>query len=128
MSKVTAGIMRINQELDKISGLDGIVADKIGQLEIYVKSMVEDILDNHSEASIFNYWGNDKSAVSNILDEFEKEPPIEEIAVKGNVIITKEYLDGETNLRTKYQIIKYNGAFYFSEFDDKGYTMFKKIR
>ena len=29
MSKVTEGIMRINQELDKISELDGIVADKI---------------------------------------------------------------------------------------------------
>lgn len=45
MSKVTAGIMKINQELDKISGLDGIVADKIGQLEVYVKSMVSRILD-----------------------------------------------------------------------------------
>ena len=128
MSKVTAGIMRINQELDKISGLDGIVADKIEQLEIYVKSMVEDILDNHSEASIFNHWGNDKSDLSNVLDEYENEPPIEEIVVKGNVVVAKEYLDGETNLRTKYQIIKYNGAFYFSEFDDNGYTMFKKIR
>lgn len=121
MSKVTAGIMRINQELDKISGLDGIVADKIEQLEVYVKSMVEDILDNHSEA-------NDKSALSNVLDEFEKVPQIEEIVVKGNMIIAKEYLYGETNLHTKYQIIKYNGAFYFSEFDDKGYTLFKRIR
>lgn len=54
MSKVTAGIMRINQELDKISGLDGIVVDKIAKLETEVKEMVSDILENHSEASIFN--------------------------------------------------------------------------
>ncbi len=126
MSKVTAGIMRINQELDKISGLDGIVADRIVELEAQVKEMVSDILANHSEASVFNYWGNDKSGLSNELDEIEKEPL--EIVLKGDVIISKEYLDGETNLHTKYQIIKYNGAFYFSEFDDKGYTMFKKIR
>lgn len=57
MSKVTAGIMRINQELDKISGLDGIVADKIAELEIKVKEMVSDILENHSEANVFNYDG-----------------------------------------------------------------------
>lgn len=57
MSRVTAGIMRINKELDKISGLDGIVADRIEELEKQVKEMVVDILDNHSEASIFNYEG-----------------------------------------------------------------------
>ena len=58
MSRVTAGIMRINQELDKISGLDGIVADKIEMLEKQIKIMVSDILENHSEASIFNYFGS----------------------------------------------------------------------
>ena len=57
MSRTTKGIMKINQELDKISGLDGIVADKIEELEKTVKSMVSDILENHSEASVFNYWG-----------------------------------------------------------------------
>lgn len=57
MSRTTAGIMRINQELDKISGLDGIVADKIEILEKEVKKMVSDILKNHSEASIFDYDG-----------------------------------------------------------------------
>lgn len=61
MSRTTAGIMRINQELDKISGLDGIVADKIEELEKEIKIMVSDILENHSEASLFNYWGNSKS-------------------------------------------------------------------
>lgn len=58
MSRTTAGIMRINQELDKISGLDGIVADKIEALEKQVKSMVFDILENHPEASMFDYCGN----------------------------------------------------------------------
>ncbi len=37
MSRTTVGIMRINQELDKISGLDGIVSDKIE--EFYVKKI-----------------------------------------------------------------------------------------
>lgn len=58
MSKVTAGINRINQELDKISGMDGIAADKIAELETYVKEMVSDLLEYHSEANVFNYDGN----------------------------------------------------------------------
>lgn len=57
MSRVTASIMRMNKELDKISGLDGIVADKMEDLEQQVKKTVSDILENHSEASIFNYEG-----------------------------------------------------------------------
>jgi hypothetical protein len=59
MSRTTAGIMRISQELDKISGLDGIVADKIETLEKQVKAMVSDILETHSEASVFNYYGDE---------------------------------------------------------------------
>lgn len=57
MSRTTASIWRISQELDKISGLDGIVADKVEQKEMEIKEMVKDILENHSEASIFNYDG-----------------------------------------------------------------------
>lgn len=68
MSRTTRSIMRINQELDKISGLDGIVADKMEKLENKIKRMVSDILENHSEASIFNYWGDDKGVI-NILDQ-----------------------------------------------------------
>ena len=79
MSKVTEGIVRINQELDKISELDGIVADKIAGLETEVKEMVSDILENHSEASPFNYWGNNKSGISNMLNEIDKEPLLEEV-------------------------------------------------
>jgi len=58
MSRTTAGITRINQELDKISGLSGIVSDKIEELEKQVKTMVADILENHSEANIFDYYGD----------------------------------------------------------------------
>lgn len=58
MSRTTASIMRINREFDKISGLDGIVADMIEEKEKEIKVMVEDILKNHSEASIFNYRVN----------------------------------------------------------------------
>lgn len=64
MSRTIAGIMRINQELVKISGLDGIVADKIETLEKQVKAMVSDVLDNHSEASIFDYYGDGTNMLS----------------------------------------------------------------
>lgn len=93
MSKVTAGIMRINQELDKISGLDGIVSDKIAELETYVKEMVSDILENHSEASLFNYWGNNKSSVSNVLDEIDNEPLLEEVLNHGETVASRKYCD-----------------------------------
>ena len=57
MSRVTASLARINQALDKISGLDGIAADKIAVLEKQVTEMVSDILENHSKANIFDYEG-----------------------------------------------------------------------
>lgn len=44
MSRTTASIMRINKELDKISGLDCIVADMVEQKEHEIKKMVECIL------------------------------------------------------------------------------------
>ena len=64
MSRTTAGIMRINQELDKISGLSGIVSDKIEELERQIKTMVSDILENHSEANAFDYYGDGSNMLS----------------------------------------------------------------
>lgn len=64
MSRTTAGIMRINQELDKISGLSGIVSDKIEELEKQVKTMVSAILENHSEANMFDYYGDGSNMLS----------------------------------------------------------------
>ena len=64
MSRTTARIMRINQELNKISGLDGIVSDKIEELEKQIRIMVSDILDNHSEASMFDYYGDSSNVLS----------------------------------------------------------------
>lgn len=64
MSRTTAGIMRINQELDKISGLGGIVSDKIEGLEKQVTIMVSDILKNHSKASVFDYYGDGSNILS----------------------------------------------------------------
>ena len=52
--------MRINRELDKISGLDGIVADMVEQKESEIKKMVECILKNYSNASVFDYFGKGK--------------------------------------------------------------------
>lgn len=57
MSKVTEGIMRINQELDKISELDGIVADKIAGLETEVKEMVSDIFRKSLRSKYFQLLG-----------------------------------------------------------------------
>ena len=57
MSRTTRNISYITKELDRISGLDGIVADKTEKLAIEVHEMVEDILKNHSEANLFNYDG-----------------------------------------------------------------------
>lgn len=57
MSRTTTSIMRINKELDKISGLDGMVADMLEEKEKDIREMVEDILENYSEASIYNYYG-----------------------------------------------------------------------
>lgn len=65
MSRTTASIMRINKQLDKVSGLDGIVAGKMEELEQSVKMMVKDVLENHSEASIFNYDGNNGNRKEN---------------------------------------------------------------
>ena len=54
MSKTTRNIMRITNDLDRISGLDGIVGDKIEKLADEVHEMVEDILRNHSNTCIFD--------------------------------------------------------------------------
>ena len=64
MSRTTAGIMRINQELDKISGLGGIVSEKIEELEKQIRTMVSDILGNHSEARMFDYYGDGSNVLS----------------------------------------------------------------
>lgn len=64
MSRTTAGIMRINQELDKISDLGGIVSEKIEELEKQIRTMVSDILGNHSEASMFDYYGDGSNVLS----------------------------------------------------------------
>lgn len=49
MSRTTRNINQITQELDRISGLDGIVADKMENLADEVHSIVEEILTNHSK-------------------------------------------------------------------------------
>nr|WP_155857702.1 hypothetical protein [Clostridium sp. 12(A)] len=60
MSRTTSSIMRINKEFDKISGLDGIVADMLEEKEKEIREMVDYILENHPEANIFDYYGTGK--------------------------------------------------------------------
>ena len=60
MSRTTRNINFINERLDEISGLDGIVADKVEELAKQVDVLVDNILKNHSEASTFNYYGNNQ--------------------------------------------------------------------
>lgn len=83
---------------------------------------------NHPESSNSNYWGNNKGNLTNILNEFENEPEMEEILVCGKAVISKKYVDIETNMIITLRIIKYKNSFYFTEFDNKGYLSFKKIR
>lgn len=125
MSRTTAGIMRINQELDKISGLDGIVADKIEELEKVVKTMVSDILDNHSEASLFNYWGNSKSDIQNMLDQIDKEPLLDEVLNKGKTIIIETF-DGQRF--ECIRIVEYLERIYYIKHEDEECTAFKRLR
>ena len=66
--------------------------------------------------------------MTNILNEFENEPEMEEILVCGKAVISKKYVDIETNMIITMRIIKYKNSFYFTEFDNKGYLSFKKIR
>lgn len=61
MSRTTASIMRINQQLDKISGLDGIAADLIEHKEKEIEKMVKYILNEHPNANIFDYNGYKKN-------------------------------------------------------------------
>lgn len=125
MSKTTAGIARINQELDKISGLDGIVADKIEELEKKVKIMVSDILENHSEASLFNYWGNLKSDIQNILEKIDKEPLLDEVLNKGKVIFA-EIFDGQQ--LEHIRIIEYLERLYYIRHKDEECVVFRRLR
>ena len=55
ISRTTRNINCITTDLDKISELDGIVADKVEKLVNEVHAMVEDALQNHSEASVLNH-------------------------------------------------------------------------
>lgn len=57
MSRTTVAINRIKEELDSISGLDGIVADIIEDLDIEVHYIVEKIRKEYSNASIVDYLG-----------------------------------------------------------------------
>lgn len=57
MSKTTVAIQKIRQDLDSISGLDGIVGDWAVFLSEKIHKDVLDILNNHPEANLFNYCG-----------------------------------------------------------------------
>lgn len=57
MSRTTKAIAIITEELDKISGLTGIVSDKLEALAEEVTLMVQDILENHPNANYFDYSG-----------------------------------------------------------------------
>jgi len=57
VSRVTVAINKIAKDLDKISGLDGVVAEYLEMTEEKIAMDVKYILDNHSESNLFNYYG-----------------------------------------------------------------------
>lgn len=59
---MTASIRRIEIELDKVSGLDGVAADKIEEIEKKVKETVKDILIEYLEDSVKELQNNPESA------------------------------------------------------------------
>lgn len=59
MSETTKHIMQINSDLNKISGLDGIISEKIKNLANQVHEMVVDILSNNTDSNN-NYYSNIK--------------------------------------------------------------------
>lgn len=70
MSKTTAAIQKIKQDLDSISGLDGIVGDWAILLSKKIHEDVLNILNNHSEANLFNYLG--KLTLNGDRDQLDK--------------------------------------------------------
>lgn len=72
-------------------------------------------------------WGNNKSGISNMLNEIDKEPLLEEVLNDGKVIISKAYCDAETEYFMRYQIISYDEMLYFIEHREKECITFKKI-
>ena len=57
MSRTTKAISIITEELNKVSGLTGIVSDMMEKLAEDVTLMVQDILENHPNANYFDYNG-----------------------------------------------------------------------
>ena len=86
--------------------------------------MVSDILDNHSEASLFNYWGNSKSGIQNILEKIDKEPLLDEILNKGETIIIETF-DGQRF--ECIRIIEYLECIYYIKYEDEECTAFKRL-
>ena len=60
MSKTTVCIKRINEHLERISGLDGIAADLLEIEERHISEIVDVIEKHFSDADIFNYYGTSK--------------------------------------------------------------------
>jgi hypothetical protein len=60
VSRVTVAINKIAKDLDKISGLDGVVADYLEMTEKKIAMDVKYILDNHPESNLFDYYGQNK--------------------------------------------------------------------
>lgn len=73
-------------------------------------------------------WGNNKSGISNMLDEIDKEPLLEEVLNNGKVIASKAYCDAETKYFMRYQIIKYNKMLYLIEYKEKECVTFEKLQ
>ena len=73
-------------------------------------------------------WDVGKSSISNMLDEIDKEPLLEEVLNNGKVIASKAYCDAETKYFMRYQIIKYNKMLYLIEYKEKECVTFEKLQ
>ncbi len=69
MSRVNQAIHKIEKDLARISGLDGIAADFMELKAAEIHTFVEYVLENHRNANIFDYFGKeeDEETVKGIL-------------------------------------------------------------
>lgn len=125
MSRTTAGIFRINEELQKISGLDGIVADKIEALETQVREMVFDVLENNSEASLFNYSGKSSLKINEILNQIDEHPILDEVLKDGETLAIDIFDTYQGEIKIK--IIKYKNDIYYIKYEDEKSTSFRQL-
>ncbi len=68
------------------------------------------------------------ASISNMLEQVNKEPLLEEVLNGGEVLTSRAYFDGETENFMRYKIIKYKNNLYYIEYEEEECVTFKKLQ